>query len=220
MWHCVTNRHKEGRGSVMLETGIDTDRFSGPMLFGIENYDPSRIPKPRYPADPSILDMSPIQIKERRRKEVHALLAMGPYYRKAPPEPLAVRINDRHKRVDVWGRSRCHIGTADDIRTVAGDDDLSNHLYIADDLYLRATGMTHPLSDTYKAEEAEHYVGEIDGENLKKYSESAVTESADELDALPPGVLYSTDSVRHRLNVVNMEKRRLRKIKRRKEKKL
>ncbi len=142
------------------------------------------------PTSTCILDIPLAERQRRRCAEAMMLVTMGPYRRKAVPA-AAVAPRDHHKRFDVWGRARCHKGCADDLTTVARDDDLSDHLYTADEPYLRAGGMAE-----YQAYEQE------DEEEPREEARGADDiEVPKDLTGGIPGVFYSTASPQHKANL-------------------
>lgn len=163
----------------MTEIGIGHNR--GPELW---HNDKKRV-RQLEPARTSILEYSPEEIKKHRHLEVAALCTRGQSHRRVVSGPLAVRVNDHHERVDVGGKCRCLIGVADDLTTAAGDDDLSDHLYVADDPHLRAFGIADWVADGATTDE-----DEPDEEPPEETPE----------DTLAPGVVYSTASERHQKN--------------------
>jgi hypothetical protein len=152
-------------------------------------------------AEPTIIGIPACELKRRRQELALAMVIEGKQTRKAEASgPFGFRVNDRHKRLDVWGRSRAHLGTADDLTTAAGDDDLANHLYMADEPYLRADGMAGYLSDDEP---------EPDESAKVSYFNIDVDEGPDAGDEPqtpvnptdPIGVIYSTASALHKLNL-------------------
>lgn len=164
----------------MYEIGMGHNR--GPQLreTNIRQLDPS---------GPSILEVSLKERAERRRLEVNLLLLEGQNRRKVTSGPLAVRIQDSHKRFHCNGRSRCHMGPADDLTTAAGDDDLSNHLYKAEE---PETVYEYFFGDPPEDEEEYASRGALTGPTEKV---------VDDTQLVAPGACYSTASRRHQANL-------------------
>lgn len=155
-----------------------------------------RLYRPLDPATTSILEIPKEELKRRRLSEALTLVMYADRRRnwrltkKLALGPLAVKVRDHHQRTNVWGQKRCLIGTADDFTTAAPDDDLSNHLYTADDPELRACGMADYLAPDGEEEEEQTKDEEIAEKSL-----------ADNTSIVAPGAVYSTASNVHRRNL-------------------
>ncbi len=151
---------------------------------------------PLDPTSPSLLDLTPQQVKDRRAQDVQDLLDKGRYNRKRPIKGPKYQPNDHMKRFDLNGRARQHWGTADDLSTAAPDDNLDERLFRTDD----------PLSyDPNWAIEEEAEKDEQHDDNvvsLQLYRETLEEQSLDEHVVVRNSeVYYSTSSQEHLNNL-------------------